>query len=292
MLKTMKRLAWLVAVLLASGTAQALPVVLGTNGNNFLTMQGSTQTVNQSVANPYSGETLSFNGSYFVNQAVYDGLNGTDFLLATNASDWLSLNDGLGAPTLLSIETVFMGDGDDFANLADPLIQLPDQTLDGGAGNDVLWANSGRDTVNARDGNDILNAGPGNDRLNGMNGDDLFVLFLGAGMDTVNGGDGVDTIWFTGGIAWEDLSLELNTNLFPVTFVGDTVFGYGSDLVDLNSVEFLRFDDGRVIDLNALPAVVPEPGSLVLAGLALGAMALARRRSGGVVLRRQGADRF
>jgi hypothetical protein len=68
-------------------------------------------------------------------------------------------------------------------------------TLNGNAGDDLLCGGNGNDTLNGGDGNDILEGENGNDTLNGGNGNDI--LRGGAGNDTLTGGAGAD--FFSGG---------------------------------------------------------------------------------------------
>jgi Ca2+-binding RTX toxin-like protein len=70
-------------------------------------------------------------------------------------------------------------------------------TLDGGAGNDILFGRDGNDTLNGGAGNDILFGRDGNDTLNGGDGNDIH--FGGAGNDTVVGGKGTDTAFLGAG---------------------------------------------------------------------------------------------
>ncbi|WP_456362538.1 calcium-binding protein, partial [Pseudomonas syringae] len=58
------------------------------------------------------------------------------------------------------------------------------QTLNGGAGNDMLT--SGR-------GNDILNGGSGNDTLTGGIGSDLYLFDLADGQDVITDDDAYNT---------------------------------------------------------------------------------------------------
>ena len=88
------------------------------------------------------------------------------------------------------------GDGDDRITgnvLAD--------TIDAGAGNDMIWANDGADKVVGGDGDDTLSGGAqkdhldggsGNDRLNGNGGHDR--LFGGTNADRLYGYDGNDLL--------------------------------------------------------------------------------------------------
>ncbi|QXH48832.1 LapA family giant adhesin [Pseudomonas xanthosomatis] len=68
-------------------------------------------------------------------------------------------------------------------------------TLLGGAGNDIIFGQGGNDYLDGGKGNDILLGGTGNDTLLGGEGNDL--LFGGAGNDTLIGGKGNDIM--TGG---------------------------------------------------------------------------------------------
>lgn len=74
------------------------------------------------------------------------------------------------------------------------------QTLEGGAGNDVLQAATADVTILGHDGNDTLLGSTGDDRLDGGNGDDG--LIGGAGRDALSGGAGNDKLW---GDAGDDL---------------------------------------------------------------------------------------
>jgi trimeric autotransporter adhesin len=64
-------------------------------------------------------------------------------------------------------------------------------TINGLAGDDIIYADAGDDTLNGGDGNDSLLGGIGNDALNGGNGNDY--LDGGVGADAMAGGTGNDT---------------------------------------------------------------------------------------------------
>jgi Ca2+-binding RTX toxin-like protein len=68
-----------------------------------------------------------------------------------------------------------------------------DDQLDGGDGNDELWADGGRGRSHAGEGNDKLAGGAGNDELHGQFGDDT--LDDGAGNDRLTGDDGNDILF-------------------------------------------------------------------------------------------------
>ena len=67
-----------------------------------------------------------------------------------------------------------------------------DDSIDGGAGNDLIFAGIGEDTIAGGEGNDEIDAGFGNDIATGDAGDDY--LFGNSGDDTLEGGEGNDTI--------------------------------------------------------------------------------------------------
>lgn len=76
-----------------------------------------------------------------------------------------------------------------------------DDSLDGGAGNDILIGQFGNDTLLGGDGLDTLFGGDGNDSINGGSGADSLLgqagndtIVTGTGQDTVFGGAGNDSI--------------------------------------------------------------------------------------------------
>lgn len=75
-----------------------------------------------------------------------------------------------------------------------------DQTLSGGAGNDILTGQGGNDAIDGGSGNDLLGGRAGNDMLEG-----------GRGEDWVRGGDGHDTL--LGGRGDDDLQGEAGRDL-------------------------------------------------------------------------------
>jgi Ca2+-binding RTX toxin-like protein len=82
------------------------------------------------------------------------------------------------------------GDGNDQVYLGS--IGVPAR-IDGGAGDDNLYASDKSDTVLGGDGNDLLTGLDGNDSLDGGAGDDS--ISCGTGNDTVFAGEGNDRVW-------------------------------------------------------------------------------------------------
>jgi hypothetical protein len=77
-------------------------------------------------------------------------------------------------------------------------------TLNGGAGNDLVQGLGGNDTLNGLGGNDRLEGGVGNDKLLGGDGDDILVG--GAGTDTMTGGAGRDMFIYASGDGIETIT--------------------------------------------------------------------------------------
>ncbi|MHC8356452.1 retention module-containing protein [Pseudomonas sp. LB3P81] len=109
-----------------------------------------------------------------------------------------------------------------------------DDTLLGGAGNDIIFGQGGDDKLYGGSGNDILLGGTGNDLLNGEAGNDF--LIGGTGTDTLDGGAGNDTL--LGGTGNDTLIGGLGADTF-VWKAGDT----GSDVIkDFKASEGDRID--------------------------------------------------
>jgi hypothetical protein len=97
-------------------------------------------------------------------------------------------------------------------------------TVAGGAGNDLVLAGSGNDSVDGRRGNDTSLLGSGQDDFTWRPGD---------GSDTVEGGFGLDKLIFDGAGANEVMSLSANGD--RTVFLRDV----GNIRMDMNDVELL-----------------------------------------------------
>ncbi len=107
---------------------------------------------------------------------------------------------GIGSDTLIDIETVF-----------------------GGAGNDDITGDRFSNTLSGGAGNDILRGAGGGDSLHGSAGSDTYVFAVGDGLDTVYEIDeaaAIDTLSFEG-IAATDLNLSIEGS--------DLFVDYGTD---------------------------------------------------------------
>ena len=126
-------------------------------------------------------------------------------------------------------------------------------TLDGGEGDDELRGGEGSDIVRGGIGNDALSGEGGRDQLFGGDGDDL--LNGGTNNDIIDGGEGFDTVVLYDGPSYYELSLQDDgavkiLRLYPeYEDSGQTTLNGSFDL--LTNVERLRYYDGTIFDLAA-----------------------------------------
>lgn len=128
---------------------------------------------------------------------VFDGGDGYDKLVGTSGSDAILLDDSSSpaaarGPRVRGIERIEAGAGNDVVDLTSKRYAYGDVTIDGGAGNDVLWSSSGNDVLLGGSGDDKMDGGAGNDYLDGATGND--VLNGGKGVDLLQGGAGNDKL--------------------------------------------------------------------------------------------------
>jgi Ca2+-binding RTX toxin-like protein len=135
---------------------------------------------------------------------VLDGGSGQDTLNLTDAGDAFFLHDSYSSfhselalsrdaegrdsyVRLISIEIINAGGGDDLVDLTSEDYGLAslDMTLNGEAGNDILWAAQGDDTLDGGAGDDMLNGSAGDDILTGGSGSDIFEFTATSGNDTI-----------------------------------------------------------------------------------------------------------
>ena len=144
-----------------------------------------------------------------------------------------TLTTALGTDTLISIEGIIGGSGDDVlkgdagANYFES--GAGQDFLDGRGGDDTLIAGAGNDGLTGGDGNDTLDGGEGDDAVLGDAGDDL--LYGGAGRDYVVGGDGADRIY--GGDGNDVIGGWIGNDVIYGDLGADWIYGdAGDDAID------------------------------------------------------------
>ena len=94
---------------------------------------------------------------------TFIGGSGEDTLKMTDGNDALFLDDGGSGPNISGIEKIEAGAGNDVVDLTSNDFVYGDVTIDGGEGDDVLWASLGDDELIGGTGDDMLDGGAGDD---------------------------------------------------------------------------------------------------------------------------------
>ena len=163
--------------------------LIGGSGNDTLTGDGNNNILEGGLGND------RLDGGAGLDVASFAGLTtGIEINLSGSS---MTITTGLGTDTLISIEGLIGGSGNDvFRGDAGA------NSLSGGAGIDYLAGGAGDDTLDGgddgdylfgNDGNDSLYGGAGNDQIDGGIGNDL--LYGGDGNDILIGSDGDDQFW-------------------------------------------------------------------------------------------------
>lgn len=241
---------------------------------------GTLTSISANFINPYTGEILSVNGDYYLNDTLVTGGPGTDDIaLGVTFDQFWRLEDELGNLLIENIEVFLPAPGDDILLLSSATYVLGDLTIQTAEGNDVVWSNAGNDliggglgndilhggpghdTINGDDdqdelfgasGNDILTGGTGNDQLSGGTGDDTYIYNTGDGDDTITETSGFDTISLGSGITLGDITFVQNGNDLDIMIAsGITVKDFYSGDAD-KIVEQIVFSDASTFDLTSL----------------------------------------
>ncbi|HAN45011.1 MAG TPA: hypothetical protein DCQ32_00445 [Cyanobacteria bacterium UBA8156] len=181
-----------------------------------------------------------------------DGLEGSDIIEGRSGND--TLRGGAGNDTLVGGAAEFDGSSRDFLfgdagndlvygdSLPGGVAPSPDKSLrdsiDGGEGNDTIFAQGGDDTVagsagfdviEGGDGNDSINGGADNDTIDGQAGRDTILGDLGN--DLLDGGTDADSI--DGGVGNDDIDGAAGNDVLLGDAGLDTIYGgIGNDSID------------------------------------------------------------
>ncbi len=160
---------------------------LGGAGNDRLALNGNTDIRLNDLRVTAVGGGFILHDE--VERAALSGGSGNNSMIAVGYSGALTLNG------LAGNDVMWGGTG---AN-----------TILGGTGNDQLYGNAGNDSLDGGDGNDLLYGFDGIDTLIGGNDNDQ--LYGGLGNDSLNGGAGVDLLWLEGSNNSDNLRLQFLT---------------------------------------------------------------------------------
>ncbi len=177
-----------------------------------------------------------------------DGLTADDLHISTSSSGE-SVNifaDSTADRLIIRVEEGDVIDQNDFLFSGEPpmdpgeeIIGTPDRDLlFGTTGDDTIRAGDGSDKIDGGAGDDLIEAGAGKDwSVRGGQGADIFEF--GSGDDRVrilDFEDGIDMLQITGGLSFEDLSINLNNNVF----VGeDRLIVKSDDEITLTEADFI-----------------------------------------------------
>ncbi|WP_262696492.1 beta strand repeat-containing protein [Kordiimonas aquimaris] len=208
--------------------------LFGGAGNDFI-VAGAFNPGTNTVVNTGSGDNVIYSST------------GNDTLFGDDANDTLGGGDGS--------DSITGGDGSDiiYGGIGSPTDNA--DTLDGGAGDDQIFASFDDDLITAGEGNDTVFGGNGNDIIDGGEGNDL--IYGSAGDDTITGGTGNDTFSFVTGFG--------NDTISDFSTTGDD-----TDMLDFSEIEGLVLADllsAATFDANGATLTIGTHGTITLEGI-------------------------
>jgi Ca2+-binding RTX toxin-like protein len=186
-------------------------VVGGTDGDdefdladNAIVFGGTTV----SVTNQHTLDRLIADGGLGDDTSVQTGTDGDDQIsFGRNGLDAVFVSQGTSLVNARTEHLLVKGlGGDDTINGQNGVAAvIPQITLDGGAGDDILRGGDGADTLLGGAGNDVVDGNIGADAALLGSGNDTFQWDPGDGSDTVDGQSGTDSLAFNGSNAGETM---------------------------------------------------------------------------------------
>lgn len=174
------------------------------------------------------GQSSNYIFRGYVSGDIFVGTSDYDYLVGTGEPDIIILDKArLDQPSLLNIDQIETGAGDDVVDLTSLRFFYPDVVLSGGDGSDWLWGNAGNDRILGGSGNDCLSGNGGNDHLIGD-----------SGRDCIDGGAGIDTAIFAGERSSYSIGIDGN---------GLNVQDESGDIDRLIDIERVEFADGSLV---------------------------------------------
>lgn len=213
-------------------------LLFGTSGVNELSGGAGNDAIEGRC-----GDDIIDGGAGTADAAVYSTLSLSDITIVQTMSGYTISGIGVGTDTLTGIEVLRLS-GVDYS-LDTATFTQGNDSENGSALGDILFALGGNDTVNGLGGGDLIYGGAGNDTLNGGLGDDI--LNGGGGGDTLDGGDGNDTASYDESTNRVEISL-LSGTASGAQATNDTLIDI-ENLIGTNFGDTLRGDNGaNVVD--------------------------------------------
>jgi len=184
-------------------TLKGADLVYTSLGNDVINLiADSVWTGNYVAKNIKTQQKVDIDGLNRFNDVINSG-DGTDVLNLTIGNDALFIDDvysnhhrdayltnteqGVDSiARVFNLEVINAGNGNDIVDLTSANFVLnTGVTINGEAGDDVLWGSNGDDIINGGSGNDTIFGGSGNDNLTGGDGNDIFQFTATAGSDVI-----------------------------------------------------------------------------------------------------------
>jgi Ca2+-binding RTX toxin-like protein len=244
----------------------------GGSGNDILRAGAGTDTLSGGSGN----DVLELGGNLNAADKIDGGANTDTLKLDGDYSGGVTL----AATTVINVEAIQLAAGHDYALTLDNATNAAGLNVDastlgaanrlildgaaettaaltamGGAGQDTLTGGAGNDLLQGNAGDDTLVAGTSNDKLQGGAGDD--VLVLGANLtaaDQIDGGADTDTLRLSGnyaaGVVFTATTL---TNVEQITLAAGN--SYKLTLADANNTSALAIDGSALLAGQALTVI-------------------------------------
>jgi Ca2+-binding RTX toxin-like protein len=202
---------------------------LGGADNVIINDLSGTDVVRAGVHVDLAGAAGGGDGS--VDTVRVNGAAGNEIITVFSSAGIIGVNGGSAPVAIFNAESgdqlvVSGGAGNDTIDASSLPLGTITLTLDGGAGDDMLFGAQGSEHLLGGFGNDVLNGGIGADIMAGGAGDDAYIVDNAGDVVVENAGEGTDTVFSTANIALsanvENLVLQGGANLQ----------GFGNDLAN------------------------------------------------------------
>jgi Ca2+-binding RTX toxin-like protein len=175
--------------------------------------------------------TSAGGGDGAVDTVTINGAPANEIITVFSSAGVIGVNGSSAPVAIFNAESgdqlvVGGGDGNDTIDASSLPLGTITLTLDGGAGDDMLFGAQGSEALLGGAGNDVLSGGIGADMMKGGAGDDAYVVDNAADIVVENAGEGADTVFSTA-------SFALSPNVENLVLQGGAdLQGFGNDLAN------------------------------------------------------------
>jgi Ca2+-binding RTX toxin-like protein len=203
--------------------------VLGGADNVVINDLGGTDGVRAGVHVDLAGAAGGGDGS--VDTVTVNGAASNEIMTVFSSAGIIGVNGASAPVAIFNAESgdqlvVHGGAGNDTIDASSLPLGTITLTLDGGAGDDMLFGGQGSEHLFGGLGSDVLNGGIGADIMAGGAGNDAYIVDNAGDMVVENAGEGTDTLFSTANIA-------LSANVENLVLQGGAdLQGFGNDLAN------------------------------------------------------------